>query len=77
MNAKKALTERGRIFLVEMVLSETSPHGSLGDINLMVICGGRERTLGEWNHILHDVGLEIRSLNENMKYGKVIEIRVR
>lgn len=72
--AKNAITEKGRIILLEMILSEDSPYGSLADINLMTINGGHERTLEEWKSLLSSVGLEIQSMKKLQRYGMIVEI---
>lgn len=63
--ARKALQPGGRLYVIEMVLDEKEPNGSLLDLNMLVMTGGRERSLDDWRRLLDGAGfqlLETRSL---------------
>lgn len=55
-HARNALLPGGRLALVELVLDEQSFGGSLCDLHLAVVCGGRERTFAEYAALLTAAG---------------------
>lgn len=59
LHARAALRPGGRIFVVEMLLSEDGANGALLDLNMLVMTGGRERTLHDWRTLLAACGLRI------------------
>lgn len=77
INAKRAIREKGRIYIVELVLNDENPYGSLADINLLITCGGHERTDIEWKRLFDSVGLKILSMSEMQRYGMLMEIGVK
>ena len=48
LRARRALPSGGRLFVVEMVMSENAVAGSLCDLHLLTATGGRERTAAEY-----------------------------
>jgi SAM-dependent methyltransferase len=50
-HAHNALLSGGRIYVIEMILQHCNPNGGLLDLNMMVITGGRERTLTDWDNL--------------------------
>ena len=64
-NARMALPRGGRIYVVEMLISETGVAGALCDLHLLMATGGRERTTGEYRQLFNraDFALkEVRTL---------------
>jgi len=64
-HARAALSSGGRLFIVEMVISEDSHAGSLCDLHLLMATGGRERTVREYVHLMEQSGFsfsEVRQL---------------
>lgn len=59
--SRQALREGGRVLLCEMVLPEgAEPHPAhWSDLGMMVLLGGRERTLGHYRTLLEAAGLHI------------------
>lgn len=57
--AREALKVGGRLVIIEMTLSEDSPHGSLCDLHLLAVTGGRERTLTEFGNLLSKSGFTL------------------
>ncbi|MFB7719003.1 MULTISPECIES: methyltransferase [unclassified Nocardia] len=51
----------GRLFVCEQVLSEAPgwDHAKFLDVDMLVLFGGRERTLREWNRLLNSAGFEL------------------
>ncbi len=54
--AREALPAGGRLFAVEMVLDDDSPAGSLCDLHLLVMTGGKERTSAQYATLLEQAG---------------------
>ena len=61
-NARKALLPGGRVFIVEMVLSEDRIAGSLCDLHVLMASGGQERTISEYAALMRNVGFEFKEL---------------
>jgi hypothetical protein len=57
-NCRRAISARGRIAVIELVLGAPGPHdfASLMDMNMLVMVGGRERTLEEFTALLERAG---------------------
>ena len=55
-HARRALPSGGRLFVVEMVLAEGGSAGGLCDLHLLVVTGGRERTVSEYAALLDQAG---------------------
>ncbi len=55
---RRHIPQRGRLAIIETVLSETDPGhvGWLADLNMLAMTGGRERTLGEFTELLSRAG---------------------
>ena len=49
----------GDLYVLEMTLDETTGAGGLLDLNMLVMTGGRERTLREFQDLLADAGFQI------------------
>lgn len=62
--AKDALKSSGNIYILEMILDETSPMGGLFDLNMLVETGGQVRTHEDWKRLLAGSGLKIDELHE-------------
>lgn len=63
--AREVLGEGGRVFLVEMLMSEHGFSGALCDLHLLAVTGGKERTVGEYQALLSQAGFhldEVRNL---------------
>ena len=73
-NAKLALLPGGKIYLIEMILSEDSPNGGLLDLNMLTMTGGRERTLAQFQKLLERSSLKIRKATRNKRFGYTIEV---
>jgi hypothetical protein len=64
-NVRSALPAEGRVFLIEMLVSDDGFFGGLCDLHLLMATGGRERTADEYGVLLHQAGfelVEVRSL---------------
>jgi SAM-dependent methyltransferase len=60
-NCRKAMRPGGRVILIERLLGEIGEPGlaPLSDLNMMVMLGGRERTLAEYCALLKDASLRL------------------
>jgi hypothetical protein len=60
LNCRRALGDEGTLLVVERVLGppNEAPEGKFSDLNMLVAPGGRERTLDEYDALLH--GAEFR-----------------
>lgn len=56
--ARATLAPGGRVFVVEMLVDERAPAGSLCDLHLLTVTGGRERSAGEVERLLTAAGFE-------------------
>ncbi|MFI6409696.1 methyltransferase [Streptomyces sp. NPDC050548] len=59
--SREALQADGRLLICEMILPESNePHPAWwSDLGMMVVLGGRERTLGQYRSLLRLAGLQI------------------
>lgn len=67
-NCRRAIPVNGRLLIVERVMparvEATSEHlsASLGDLNVLVLTGGRERTASEYVDLLATSGFELKQI---------------
>ena len=61
-HARRALPALGRLYIVEMLLPEQGGAGGLLDLNMLVMTGGRERTLAEFQSLLNRTGFAFHSV---------------
>jgi SAM-dependent methyltransferase len=54
--ARATLAAGGRLFIVEMLLTDENPGGSLCDLHVLMTTGGQERRLGEYQALLAQAG---------------------
>jgi len=57
--ARAALLPGGRLFIIEMLLSDQGVSGALCDLHLLVATGGKERTLGAYERLLTQTGFRL------------------
>lgn len=57
--AREAMAVGGSLYVVEMVLDATGGAGGLLDLNMLVMTGGRERTLREFQYLLAGAGFRL------------------
>jgi hypothetical protein len=61
-NCRAAMPAHGRVLLVEVVMPgkpEPSPTVKLMDLNMLVLCGGKQRTEAEFGELFRGAGLEL------------------
>ncbi|WP_432039928.1 methyltransferase [Streptomyces cucumeris] len=66
-HCREALTDNGRLLLVERVLPDTVAAGAdelmfLSDLNMLVKVGGRERTRADWDALLRASGFRLSAV---------------
>lgn len=59
LNARQALPEGGRVFLVEMLVADDGKFGGLCDLHLLLSTGGRERTSREYEALLNAADFDL------------------
>jgi hypothetical protein len=72
----EAMPAHGRLLVVELIVPDgDEPHLSkLLDLQMLVLLGGRERTLGDWRHLLAGGGFELGDISHGPR-SSVIEAR--
>ena len=70
--AKQSLKPTGRLFIIEMILSETFG-GRLCDLHLLTSSNGKERTLEEYASLLDSVGLQMKEHRDTESLVGIIE----
>lgn len=61
-NARSALSLGGKVLIIEMLLNEKGYGGSLCDLHLLAVTGGRERSLAEYRHLIESEGFTLRQV---------------
>jgi hypothetical protein len=74
-NCRKAMTTNAKLLLVEMIVPEaaSASFSKLIDLNMLVMNGGRERTLPEFNVLLEASGYKLTRIVPTMALQSVIE----
>ena len=74
-NCAKAMTPRGRVAIVEMVIPDDgSPTlAQMMDVNMLAILPGRERTQAEYTKLLRDAGLRFERLVHTHSPFQILE----
>lgn len=60
--ARAALPVGGRIFIIEMLISEGIDAGALCDLHLLMATGGRERSAAEFERLLEATGFKLAAV---------------
>ncbi|WP_374315583.1 methyltransferase [Aquabacterium sp.] len=58
--ARESMPLGGQMFIVEMVMSDNDPSGALCDLHLLMVTGGRERTLAQYTELLARTGFALK-----------------
>jgi hypothetical protein len=76
---RAAMRRESRIFVVEVFLPDgaTPSIAKTHDVNMLVLTGGRERTLAEYRALLDAAGLEVVTARATARGLSVIEARAR
>jgi hypothetical protein len=70
---REALAPAGRIAVIEMVVGEANPHAALADMNMLMWCSGRERSIEEFDRLFAAAGLKRTAIRETGTPQAVIE----
>lgn len=73
-NAAKALTENGRIHVIEMLLNDGDSSGSLCDLHLLASTGGQERTLEQLEKLAKYAGLKVLEVKNSKGLVSLVEM---
>jgi hypothetical protein len=75
-NCRAAMGATSRLLIVELVLRDGSPSGyGSADISMLVLAGGAERTLGEFEALLAKAGLQLTRVIPTTTNANIIEAR--
>jgi SAM-dependent methyltransferase len=74
-HAKASLRPGGRIIAIETVLSEQGWEGGLCDLHLLVLSGGKERTLSEFITLFESAGLILTDVLEASSLHKALHFK--
>jgi hypothetical protein len=74
-NCRRAMTEKGRVLIVDMLVPDTDARSfsKLLDLNMLVMNGGRERTQAEFCALLDAAGCKLKRIIPTMAPQSVIE----
>ena len=70
--ARDAMDPGGHLYLVEMLLDESGSAGGLLDLNMLVMTGGRERTLGDLERLLGETGFQLADVRPTGRVNSLI-----
>ena len=71
-NARQALSPDGHLVVLEMVRDEHHPGGSLCDLHLLCVTGGKERTRNEFEELFAKAGFKLNEVNRGAGLVSVI-----
>lgn len=60
--ARAVLPPGGKVFVIEMTISEGGVAGGLCDLHLLMATGGQERTVSEYEKLLEEEGFDLREV---------------
>jgi hypothetical protein len=74
-NCREAMQRDGRVFVIEMVVPDdaSSSISKTHDINMLVLTGGRERTVNEYRSLFSTAGLELVRVSRTRQGVGVLE----
>jgi len=74
-NCRRAMRGQGRVFVIEVVMPEDDAPSiaKTHDVNMLVLTGGRERTLGEYRALFDAAGLRLVSTAATPQAFTVLE----
>jgi len=72
--ARQSLKSEGKILIIEMLLSENTVSGSLCDLHLLAVTGGKERTQQEFSDIVNCAGLSLLKVKQTPTLVSILEV---
>ncbi|MEW6280087.1 MAG: methyltransferase [Candidatus Eremiobacterota bacterium] len=72
-NVRRAMRDTARVLVLEMVLAAEPSVADLMDINMLVMTGGRERTVAEYHDLFRRAGLQPGRVLEPPGNYKILE----
>lgn len=75
-NCRDSLTPGGRILVAELVVDQMGTPGlpPLMDLNMLALCTGRERSVGEFQRLFQRAGLVLSKLSPSASLVSVLEV---
>lgn len=78
-NVAQAMTENSRILIIEKIMPETPKRENtemyMADLNMWVMCGGKERTLEEFKNLLQLSDLKVTRIIKLAGNESVLEVK--
>jgi hypothetical protein len=74
--ARDAMHTGSLLYLVEMILDESGSAGGLLDLNMLVMTGGRERTLADFEQLLKETGFQLADVRLTGRVNSLIRAEV-
>ena len=59
VRARETLSLGGRVFIIEMLIPEEGVAGGLCDLHLLIVTGGRERSVSHFELLLNKAGFKL------------------
>jgi hypothetical protein len=74
-NIRAIIPNKGRLLIMDSVVNEDNQpaHGKTADINMMILTGGRERTLKEFRSLLSKSGFELSRVYGEGLHWQILE----
>ena len=69
---RDAMDTGGHLYLVEMILDESGRAGGLLDLNMLVMTGGRERTLADFERLLGETGFRLTDVRPTGRVNSLV-----
>ena len=73
--ARDAIEADGLLYVVDLVLDEESGSGGLLDLNMLLMTGGKERTIREYEELLKATGFNLLEMRKTPSVSSVIIAR--
>ncbi len=70
--ARAVMDTGGHLYLIEMLLDEPGNAGGLLDLNMLVMTGGRERTLADFEQLLGEAGFRLADVRPTRRVNSLI-----
>ena len=72
---REAMPSDGALYVVEMVLNDTTGAGGLLDLNMLIVAGGAERTVEQFRDMLQRTGFEMLDVISTGSVSSIIRAR--
>lgn len=70
---RRAMPRRSRLLVIERLIGPDAPAAALVDVTMMVLTGGRERTVDEYTELLTLAGFEVQGVTATAGISSLVE----